>query len=108
MNSTKPSLAEPVTAPDFLVHNEGDHVAVAVRDVPPGHCRAIYMDSDRGVAIEVLEAIPLGHKVALQDLAAQGDVTEYRVRVGITRTAIGKGRLVHVHNIRSARWETSR
>ena len=94
-------------APHFLVHNEGDHVGVAVQDVEPGPVRAVYMDSDREVELEAREPVPLGHKIALVDLGAGADVIEYGVRVGLTRTAIARGALVHVHNIRSARWEQS-
>jgi (2R)-sulfolactate sulfo-lyase subunit alpha len=92
----------------FLVHNEGDGVGVAVEDVAPGPAVAAYLDSDREAPIEALEPIPLGHKVALTDLAEAADVVEYGVRVGRTRSAIGRGRLVHVHNVRSARWAASR
>lgn len=94
-------------APHFLIHNEGDHVGVAVQDVQPGRARAVYMDSDRVVELDVGEAVPLGHKVALQDLAEAAELVEYRVRVGITREPIARGRLVHVHNLRSARWRQS-
>ena len=96
-----------MTKPHFLVHNEGDHVGVAVRDVDPGPVTAVYMDSDREAPLEATEPIPLGHKIALEDLDAGADVTEYGVRVGITRAAIRRGALVHTHNIRSARWQQS-
>ena len=95
-----------MSEPDFLVHNEGDHVAVAVRDVEAGPALAVYMDSDRELAIEPFEAIPLGHKVALTSIDADADVIEYGVRVGVTKEAIRAGQLVHVHNVRSARWQT--
>lgn len=95
------------TAPGFLIHNEGDHVAVAVQDIEPGERKAVYMDSDREVTISVTEAIPLGHKVALVDLGEGAEVIEYSVRVGVTRQAIKAGQLVHTHNIRSARWQKS-
>lgn len=91
----------------FLVHNEGDHVGVAVEDIDPGKSTAVYMDSQRELAIDVLEKIPLGHKVALADLAADADLIEYGVRVGKTRSTIKRGQLVHVHNMRSARWQAS-
>ena len=94
-------------APHFLVHNEGDHVGVAVQDVEPGERRAVYMDSDREVEIAVLEPVPLGHKVALADLDAGAGVIEYSVPIGVTRRAIRGGELVHVHNVRSERWPTS-
>ena len=91
----------------FMVHNEGDHVGVAVEDVGIGRFQAYYMDSRREVDVEALEAIPLGHKIALKDLPADSDVIEYGVRVAKTRRAIKRGELVHVHNVRSARWEAS-
>src|SRR5215467_12280702 len=94
-------------APHFLVHNEGDDVGVAVQDVEPGRRRAVYLDSDREVDVEVTEAVPLGHKVALTDLDGEAEVVEYRVRVGLTRRPVRRGELVHVHNLRSARWERS-
>ncbi len=96
-----------VSAPKFLIHNEGDDVAVAVQDVEPGEGAAVYMDSDRAVTVRATEAIPLGHKVALVDLGEGDDVIEYGVRIGVTRQPIQSGQLVHVHNIRSARWQSS-
>jgi (2R)-sulfolactate sulfo-lyase subunit alpha len=97
----------PPTAPSFLVHNEGDAVAVAVQDVAPGERVIVYLDSDREARIRVTEEIPLGHKVALSDLAADAAVIEYGVRVALTRQPIKAGQLVHVHNVRSARWQNS-
>lgn len=82
-------------------------MAVATRDVAPGEQDAVYMDSDRGVTVSVAEMIPLGHKIALGDLAEGDDVIEYGVRIGLTRLPIRSGQLVHVHNIRSARWQNS-
>jgi (2R)-sulfolactate sulfo-lyase subunit alpha len=96
-----------VGEPHFLVHDEGDHVAVAVQDVEPGRRRVVYLDSDREVEVEVTEAVPLSHKVALADLDEGASVIEYRVPIGITRRPVRTGQLVHVHNIRSARWRTS-
>ena len=101
-------IQAPASAPQFLIHNEGDHVGIAVQDVEPGERRAVYMDSDRAISIMVKEAIPLGHKVALIDLGEGKDVIEYQVRVGLTREPIAAGQHVHVHNIRSARWQNSK
>ncbi len=104
---TEESILAAVSAPHFLIHNEGDHVGVAVQDVEPGNRRAVYMDSDRQLSLDVTEAVPLGHKVALRDLPEDADLIEYGVRVGRTRKAIAGGQLVHIHNLRSARWQTS-
>lgn len=101
------SIRAPEGVPGFLIHNEGDHVAVAVQDVGPGAAQAAYMDSDRVLPVQVGEAIPLGHKLALADLEEGAQVIEYGVPIGVTRQAIQAGQLVHTHNIRSARWQKS-
>ena len=91
-------------APDFLAHAEGDDVAVAVQDVKPGRRRAVYLSTDREIAVDVIEAIPLGHKVALADLALDRAVIEYGVPIGLARRQVSRGQLVHTHNLVSGRW----
>jgi (2R)-sulfolactate sulfo-lyase subunit alpha len=93
--------------PDFLAHDEGDDVAVAVQDVEPGRRRAVYLSSDRETVIDVVEAIPLGHKVALTDLAQDRAVIEYGVPIGLARQAVLPGQLVHTHNLVSGRWRST-
>jgi len=91
----------------FLIHREGDDVAVAVRDTQPGQAVGASLEDGQRFSVAVRAAIPLGHKVALRDLAAAQAVTEYGVTIGVTREAITAGDLVHTHNIRSARWHSS-
>jgi len=107
MTQTDERIHAPASAPGFLIHNEGDQVAVAVQDNEPGELQAVYMDSDRIVQVRAGEAIPLGHKLALVDLEEGVQVIEYGVPIGLTRRAIKAGELVHIHNIRSARWQKS-
>lgn len=95
------------TNPDFLAHVDGDAVAVAVRDVEPGSAQVNYLDERAPETVEVKEPVPLGHKVALKDVAAGADVIEYGLRVGIASAEITRGDYVHTHNVRSARWQTS-
>lgn len=104
---TEPGSAPPAGGLAFLVHREGDDVAVAVRDTEPGEVTGASLDSGRRFAVTVRTAIPLGHKVALRDLAAEEKVTEYGVTIGLARCDIPAGDLVHTHNIRSARWQRS-
>ncbi len=106
-SETGEQIRATASAPKFLIHHEGDDVAVAVQDVEAGEGQAVYMDSDRAVTVQVTEAIPLGHKVALVDLGEGDEVIEYSVRIGVTRQPIQAGQHVHVHNIRSARWQHS-
>jgi (2R)-sulfolactate sulfo-lyase subunit alpha len=91
----------------FLAHRQGDDVAVAVRDAEPGDAHGAYLDDGGTMTITVRAPIPLGHKVALRDLAASAPVTEYGETIGLARVAIAKGDLVHTHNLRSARWQHS-
>jgi (2R)-sulfolactate sulfo-lyase subunit alpha len=95
------------SAPHFLVHQRGDHVGVAVQDVEPGRVTVGYLDGDGAIQLHTIERIPLGHKVSLIDLPEGADVIEYGVRIGLTRASIKRGALVHVHNIRSAKWQQS-
>jgi (2R)-sulfolactate sulfo-lyase subunit alpha len=100
-------VAQPSGPPDFLAHNEGDLVAVAVRDLVPGAARGAYLRGPDSVVVELREPIPLGHKLALADIAADQDIIEYGQRVGVASRDIERGGYVHVHNMRSARWQNS-
>lgn len=104
-------MTEPISSPaadiDFLAHNQGDDVAVAVRDTGPGAASAAYLDSGERFEITARDAVPLGHKVALRDLAEHQKVLEYGEPIGHTRAPVAAGQLVHTHNLRSARWQKS-
>lgn len=91
----------------FLAHKEGDKVAVAVRDLEPGPADGGFLDGGE-LRVEVREPVPLGHKLALVDIAEGDDLIEYGVRVGVATNPIRTGEHVHVHNVRSARWQTSK
>lgn len=94
-------------APSFLVHNEGDSVAVATRDLTPGRVEGGYLVGPESVEVELHEAVPLGHKFALHDLAEGDAVIEYGNRVALASKPIKAGDYVHVHNVRSVRWQNS-
>lgn len=93
--------------PDFLAHKDGDSVAVAVRDLDPGTVKGGYLEGPASVTVELRHAVPLGHKLALTDISSGADVIEYGIRIGTASRDIKRGEYVHVHNIRSARWQNS-
>jgi (2R)-sulfolactate sulfo-lyase subunit alpha len=93
--------------PSFLAHKSGDYVAVAVMDVSRGPARVEFLDGSEAVDVEAKAEIPLGHKVALRDIAEGADVIEYGVRTAIASADITTGDYVHIHNVRSARWQNS-
>lgn len=92
-------------AHSFLIHAPDDVVGVAVTDIEPGPAVPGRVQST-GAAIEldVLDAVPLGHKVALRDLAAGEQVVKYGVPIGRTSQEVRAGQHVHVHNLKGERW----
>jgi (2R)-sulfolactate sulfo-lyase subunit alpha len=91
----------------FLAHRQDDMVAVAVRDVETGTAQWASLDAGARSNIEVLEPIKLGHKIAIVPISEGSFVIEYGQKVGIAKADIAQGALVHVHNIRSARWQVA-
>ena len=74
-----------------------DNVGVALSDIAAGE-----MAVDRAdFAVAAREHIPLGHKIALQPIAAEQPIVRFGMAVGLARSAIAEGMLVHTHNVRS-------
>lgn len=88
----------------LLAHHAGDHVAVAVEDLEPGATSLSYLDESPGDEVQVTGRVPLGHKVALEDLPTGAEVIEYGTAIGRTTCDIHKGEHVHVHNLKGQRW----
>jgi (2R)-sulfolactate sulfo-lyase subunit alpha len=89
----------------FLIHEDADDVGVAVADLAAGQeITGMYMSSSRTIALKSRDAVPLGHKIALRDLAQGSDVVKYGVRIGRAAKAVREGDYVHTHNLKSARW----
>ncbi|UCC83980.1 MAG: UxaA family hydrolase [Gemmatimonadota bacterium] len=89
----------------FLIHNKGDDVGVATEDIGRGEeVTGVYMDTEETITLSARGDIPLSHKIAVNAIVKDGEVTEYRVKIGLAKEPIAAGDYVHVHNIRSARW----
>jgi (2R)-sulfolactate sulfo-lyase subunit alpha len=89
----------------FLVHHAEDTVGVAVHDIDPG--RAItgrIQSTGRALDLDVVDHVPLGHKLALRDIAAGDEVVKYGVTIGRATNDIRAGQHVHVHNVKGQRW----
>ena len=95
-----------MSAPDFLVHGPEDTVGVVVAEgVKTGASLAgLDMESGRTLHIDALADIPLGHKIALKDLAAGDTVLKYGHDIGKVVAAAKTGDHVHVHNMKTKRW----
>jgi len=90
----------------FLVHSTADNVGVAV--VSGVRCGSELagrvMDSGEGITVLALQDIPLGHKIAVADIASGATVIKYGHDIGRAVAPICKGQHVHVHNLRTKRW----
>ena len=91
--------------PQFLVHNEGDNLGVAVVDIKPGEkITGACLENHEKYEIEAKDSIPLGHKVALNELKKGDSAVKYGVSIGKATQAIVIGNHVHVHNLKTNRW----
>jgi (2R)-sulfolactate sulfo-lyase subunit alpha len=95
-----------MTAPHFVVHDKTDTVGVVVVETvePDTNMTGWVMETDETINIIALDTIPIGHKVALLDIANGDTVMKYGHSIGKAVSAIGKGHHVHVHNLKTTRW----
>ena len=90
----------------FVVHEEGDSVGtVVVEGVKANDTLTGWvMEQDRTITLKTLEDIPIGHKIAIADLANDATVIKYGVDIGRTISVIKRGGYLHVHNCKTKRW----
>ncbi|MFW5489678.1 MAG: UxaA family hydrolase [Desulfovibrio sp.] len=90
----------------FLVHEAGDAVGVVVVEgVKAGQkLNGWVMKEDETVTFEVLNDIPIGHKIALKPLAEGDTVIKYGTDIGRVVKPIKQGEHLHVHNVKTKRW----
>lgn len=81
-----------------VVIKEIDNVATVLLAIKAGD--KVVCNGDE---LTVLEDIPFGHKVALEDIEKGGQVIKYGQEIGLAILKIRRGEHVHVHNVRSRR-----
>ena len=89
-----------------VLHDPDDSVAViVVEGIKAGTpLTGLVLDEDRTIALECRQDIPIGHKVALKDMAIGDTVIKYGVDIGKTIAPIAVGEHTHVQNLRTKRW----
>jgi (2R)-sulfolactate sulfo-lyase subunit alpha len=89
----------------ILMHEPQDDVGVAVLDLKKGSIiGAVTLEGKAAGKVKLLNNVPLGHKVALRDLAKDKPVIKYGRPVGKTVQPISRGAHVHTHNVKTLRW----
>jgi (2R)-sulfolactate sulfo-lyase subunit alpha len=89
-----------------VLHDPDDSVAVVVVEgVKAGTTlTGLILDEDRTITLPCVQDIPLGHKVALNDMAVGATVIKYGIDIGKVVAPITRGQHAHVHNIKTKRW----
>jgi len=88
-------------------HN--DNVATVMHEVEKKEILTVRSRNGDIIRLEANEAIPFGHKIALETIKKGEPIVKYGETIGIASRLIEKGDYVHVHNIESQRgrgdWE---
>ncbi len=85
--------AAPALPPCYRI-SARDDVAIALRDLGAGE--RVVLD---GVAIDLADAVPRGHKFALRSVSADEPIRKYGQVIGRATAPIACGAHVHTHNL---------
>ena len=84
------------TDPRLLLLAEGDNVLITTTSIRAGE--KLLVD---GHAIELATDVSLGFKLAADDLAEGTVAVRFGMPIGRTTTTVGRGEVVHTHNLES-------
>ena len=92
--------------PHLLVHDHRDNVGVVVvENLKAGTELFVVITEDNSELAAVSnQDVPIGHKIALRDLAVGDTVIKYGQDIGRVVAAVRKGDHVHTHNLKTKRW----
>jgi (2R)-sulfolactate sulfo-lyase subunit alpha len=95
-----------VTIPHLLVHDHEDNMGVVVVEGLKAGTKmlCVVTADDSSFELEARADVPIGHKIALKDLAAGDTAIKYGEDIGKIVGAIGKGEHVHTQNLKTKRW----
>jgi (2R)-sulfolactate sulfo-lyase subunit alpha len=95
-----------MSAPHLLVHDRRDNVGVVVvEELAAGtEMLCVVTADDSDFRLTARHAVPIGHKVALRDLAVGDTVVKYGQDIGRIVAPVARGEHVHTHNLKTKRW----
>ena len=65
---------------------------------------ALTLEGKAAGKVKLLNNVPLGHKVAMREMAKDRPVIKYGRPVGKAVAPIARGAHVHTHNVKTLRW----
>ncbi len=95
-----------MSVPQLLVHHKGDNVGVVVVEglTAGTDMLCVVTEDNSDFRLTAKADVPIGHKVALTDLAEGDTIIKYGEDIGKTVAGVEKGGHVHVHNLKTKRW----
>ena len=85
---------------DLILLHPNDNVAVALRPMIKGES-AFFMLDGKEHAIELLDDIPKGHKLAVTMIHEEGHIHKFGYSIGVAIRPISAGTWVHSHNLKT-------
>lgn len=95
-----------MSIPQLLVHDRRDNVGVVVVEgLSAGtEMLCVVTEDNSDFRLTSLGDVPIGHKIALRDLAVGDTVTKYGEDIGRVVAPVRRGEHVHTHNLKTKRW----
>ncbi|MFL2547322.1 MAG: UxaA family hydrolase [Candidatus Rariloculaceae bacterium] len=95
-----------MSIPQLLVHDKKDNVGVVVVEgVEAGaELLCVVTEDNSDFQLTAKHDVPIGHKIALTDLADGDTAIKYGTDIGKFVAAVGVGEHVHTHNLKTKRW----
>lgn len=95
-----------MSIPQLLVHNKKDNVGVVVVEgVETGaELLCVITEDNSDFRLTAKQDVPIGHKVALANLANGDTAIKYGTDIGKIIAAVSVGEHVHTHNLKTKRW----
>ena len=92
--------------PQLLVHDHRDNVGVVVvENLTAGtDILGVVTEDNSEIRAVCNQDVPIGHKVALRDLAVGEAVIKYGQDIGKVVKPVHRGDHVHTHNLKTKRW----
>ena len=96
-------MSEP---PHLLVHDHSDNVGVVViEDLKAETDMLCCITRDNSTfRLTARQDVPIGHKIALQDMKAGDTAVKYGEDIGRIVADVARGDHLHTHNCKTKRW----
>jgi len=92
--------------PQLLVHEKADNVGVVVVEgLKAGtEMLCVVTHDNTSFKLKAEDDVPIGHKIALKDIAEGDTAIKYGEDIGKFVGAVKKGKHVHTQNLKTKRW----